>query len=171
MDDNQEKAAARGRYKNVVQASKLPERVWGRETGIFGAAGFEAAVGLGAKDLGYCLVSLDPGRRSCPLHFHHSEEEMFFVLKGKSMLRQGKEEDGDYEEIEVSAGDFMAFPSGTGIAHQFVNHTEEPFEYMAVSNKVKSDVAEYPDSNKVLMRQTGMMLKREPTLTYFDGEL
>ncbi len=171
MDDQQEKAAARGRYKNVVQTSDLPERTWARETGKFGAVGFEAAVSLGAKDLGYCVVAVDPGRRSCPLHFHHAEEEMFFVLKGKALLRQGNEADGEYEEIEVTPGDFMAFPAGTGIAHQFVNHTEEPFEYVAVSTKVKSDVAEYPDSNKVLMRQNGLMVNREPTLKYFDGEL
>jgi uncharacterized cupin superfamily protein len=171
VDDQEEIAAARGRYKNVVQRADLPERAWARETGKFGAVGFEAAVSLGAKDLGYCVVSVDPGRRSCPFHFHHSEEEMFFVLKGTAILRQGKEADGEYEEMEVSAGDFMAFPAGTGIAHQFVNNTEEPFEYVAVSTKVKADVAEYPDSNKVLARGNGLLVSREPTMKYFDGEL
>lgn len=155
----------------MVQVSELPKHVWARETGKFGAESQEGALGTGAKDLGYCVVTLDPGRRSCPLHFHHAEEEMFFVLKGKALLRQGKEEDGEYEEIEVSAGDFMGFPAGTGIAHQFVNHTEEPFQYMGVSTKVKADVAEYPDSNKVLCRGNGLMVQRDPKLKYFDGEV
>jgi uncharacterized cupin superfamily protein len=171
MDIQEEKAVARGRYKNVVKASELPEREFARDMDKFGAGSREAAVSVGAVDLGYCVVSLDPGKRSCPLHFHHTEEEMFFVLKGQGMLRQGKEEDGDYEEIEVHAGEFVAFPAGTQIAHQFLNHTDEPFEYMAVSTTKKSDVCEYPDSDKLLVRRTGLILRREPALGYFDGEL
>lgn len=169
MDNHEEQNAARGRFKNVVQTSDLPNREWARDTQRYGAVGKEAALAIGATQLGYSVVSLDPGKSSCPYHFHHSEEEMFYCLTGKGVLRQG-DKDGE-EELELQAGDFVAFPAGTGIAHQFINRGDEAFVYMAVSNRVKADVAEYPDSDKVLMRQTGMMLRREPTLQYFDGEL
>jgi len=170
MDTNQEQAAARGRFKNVVQASQLPESTWARETGKYGAAGREAAPALGAQGLGYALVSLDPGRRSCPFHFHYSEEEMFYVLSGAGVLRQGKEGEKE-EELELAPGDFVSFPAGTGIAHQFINRTEEPFVYLAVSNIVKGDVCVYPDSDKILFRGARTMVRRSPVLEYFDGEL
>ena len=169
MKENESPSPARGRFKNVVQKSDLPEHDWARETGKFGSSGYEAAVSIGATDLGYGLVSLDPGRINCPFHFHHTEEEMFFVLSGTATLRQGDQE--GQEELIVSAGDFIAYPGGTGIAHQFINHSDQPFVYLAVSNRVKSDVCEYPDSNKILVRGTRTILRRDPKLEYFDGEL
>ena len=169
MDIQEEQSAARGRFKNVVRVADLPDRAWARETGRFGAVSKEAALGIGATDLGYCIVSLDPGRRSCPFHFHHTEEEMFHVLSGRGVLRQGNE-DGE-EEVDLEPGDFVAFPAGTGIGHQFINRTDDPFVYLAVSNKIKADVCEYPDSNKILVRGSRTMLRREPNLEYFDGEL
>ena len=59
-------------------------------------AGFEsrsARIGplLGAKDLGYSYDVVPPGKRSCPFHSHHGEEEMFFIVKGTGTLRYGKE--------------------------------------------------------------------------------
>ncbi|MDF1800472.1 MAG: cupin domain-containing protein [Planctomycetota bacterium] len=127
------------------------------------------AVELGSKQLGYCVVALDPGRASCPYHFHHSEEELFHVLSGVGVLRQGDSE-GE-EEVELRAGDFVSFPAGTGIAHQFLNRSSAPFVYLAVSNRVAADVCEYPDSDKLLVRKTGTLVRRGPKLGYFDGEL
>lgn len=165
----EEEQFARGHFKNIVQHKDLPERAWARETGKFGAGSKEVGSALGTKDLGYCVVSLDPGRVSCPYHFHHTEEEMFFVLSGVAILRQG---DADVEEqLEVTVGDFASFPGGTGVAHQFINKSEQPFVYLAVSNRVKADVCEYPDSDKVAVRATGLILRRGPTLPYFDGEV
>jgi uncharacterized cupin superfamily protein len=169
MPTHDEQAAARGHFKNVANHSAMPERVWARETGKYGAASKEAALAIGAKDLGYCLVSLDPGRLSCPFHFHHTEEEMFHVISGTGTLRQGT---GDKEEeLEVHPGDFIAYPAGTSIAHQFRNNGDAPFVYLAVSNRIKSDVCEYPDSDKILVRASKTMVRRTPNLEYFDGEV
>ena len=169
MDHEAEKAAARGRFQNVVRTEDLPGHEWVRDTERFGAVSREAARAIGATQLGYCVVAVDPGKASCPYHFHHSEEEMFHVLRGTGILRQG-DEDGE-EEIELGPGDFVAFPAGTSIAHQFINRSDEPFVYLAVSNIVKADVCEYPDSNKILVRRTRTILRRDPKLEYFDGEL
>ncbi len=158
----------RSRFRNVVNSEQFPRERWGHEVDRFGINSREAAVALGARDLGYCLVSVDPGKRNGPYHFHHSEEEVFFVLSGHGRLRQG-DADGE-EEIELGPGDFASFPAGTGIAHQFINDTDQPFVYLALSNRIKGDVAEYPDSDKILIRSTRLMLRRGPKLDYFDGE-
>jgi uncharacterized cupin superfamily protein len=161
-------SAKRGRFGNVVHMDDVPAEAWARETGRFGLEGREVAVELGAEQLGYCVVSLDPGRASCPYHFHHGEEELFHVLSGVGVLRQGDEE-GE-EELELRAGDFVSFPAGTGIAHQFLNRSEAPFVYLAVSNRVPSDACEYPDSNKVLLRRSRKLMERGEPRAYFDGE-
>lgn len=171
MSDEKKKVEApRSRFGNVINAEEVPSEYWGHESGRFGADAREVAVALGAKELGFCIVSLSPGKRSCPYHFHHGEEELFYVLSGRGQLRQG-DADGEEELIELAAGDFASFPPGTGIAHQFHAHTDETFVYLALSNQVKGDVCEYPDSNKILFRGTRHMVSREPKLKYFDGEV
>jgi uncharacterized cupin superfamily protein len=158
----------RTRFDNVINLATVPVEHWGDESGLIGADSQEVALAVGAVDLGYCVVSLAPGKRSCPFHFHHGEEEVFHVLSGRGILRQG--DDAGEEEVELGPGDFAAFPPGTGIAHQLFNRGDEPFVYLALSNRIKNDVAEYPDSDKILFRGTRMMLRRNPTLSYFDGE-
>ncbi|TBR25812.1 MAG: cupin domain-containing protein, partial [Reyranella sp.] len=46
---------------------------------------------IGAKNLGYNLTVLPPGKAQCPFHSHHGEEEMFLILEGEGELRFGKE--------------------------------------------------------------------------------
>jgi uncharacterized cupin superfamily protein len=133
-------------------------------------SGREIALVVGARDLGYSVTFVAPGSRSYPYHFHHGEEEAFYVLEGRGLLRQGDGE-GEDEIIELSPGDVVAFPAGTGIAHQFINDGEVPFAYLAISNLVSSDVAEFPDSDKVLIRSSRLIVRRTPKLEYFDGEV
>ena len=125
---------------------------------------------VGARDLGYSITFVAPGKRSNPFHFHHAEEEAFYVLEGRGTLRQGDGE-GEDELIELGPGDVVAFPAGTGIAHQFINDGDVPFAYLAISNKVYSDVAEFPDSDKVLIRSSRLIVRRTPQLDYHDGEI
>lgn len=162
-------APARSRFANVVHVSAVAPEPWSSPGGRFSVESREIAVALGRKDLGYCVVSVAPGARSCPYHFHHCEEELFHVLEGSGFLRQG-DSTGEEEMLEVGAGDFISFPAGTGLAHQFVNPGPKPFVYLAISNVVKADVAEYPDSDKINIRSSRMLLRRGPRMQYFDGE-
>src|SRR5262249_52894582 len=148
---------------NVIHTAEVPPETWWEGNPRYTGSSREIAVALGSRDLGYCLTTVPPGSPSCPFHFHHSEEEMFFVLEGRGVLRQGDGR-GDEERIPIGPGDFIAFPPGTGIAHQFLNTGESPLVYLGVSTRVRSDVAEYPDSDKINIRSSRMILRRSPRL-------
>lgn len=99
---------------------------------------------LGAKDLGYSYDVVPPGKRSCPFHSHHGEEEMFFIVKGTGTLRYGK------ETRKIRAGDFICCPTGgPDTAHQIVNDSDAPLAYISVSTMRPAEICEYPDSGKV----------------------
>jgi uncharacterized cupin superfamily protein len=160
----------RSRFENVVNSGDVPQEDYSEPSGRYQVGGREIAGVVGGRDLGYNISFVAPGSRSYPFHFHHAEEEAFYVLEGRGLLRQGDGE-GEDELIELGPGDVVAFPPGTGIAHQFINDGDVPFTYLAISTKVRSDVAEFPDSDKLLIRSTRLIARRSPQLDYFDGEL
>jgi uncharacterized cupin superfamily protein len=160
----------RSRFNNVVNVRDVPEEDYSEPSGRYQSGAREIAEAVGARDLGYSISFVAPGSRSNPFHFHHGEEEAFYVLEGRGLLRQG-DGVGEDELVELGPGDVVAFPAGTGIAHQFVNDGDVPLAYLAISNKVYSDVVEFPDSDKVLVRSTRLIARRSPRLEYFDGEL
>lgn len=160
----------RTRFANVVNALTVPYQDHSDETGHFGAGSREIGEAAGARRLGYNLTLVKPGARSNPYHFHHAEEEAFYILEGHATLRQGDEQ-GDAELVEVGPGDIVAFPAGTGISHQFINTSDAPFVYLAISTIEPLDVAEYPDSDKVNVRSTRLIVRRSPRLDYLDGEI
>ena len=94
----------------------------------------------GTVQLGFHVEILEPKSFSCPYHFHHHEEELFIILSGSAMVSE------DNEFYEVKQGDLVIFK--TGVAHQFYNHTNEPFKFFAISNKSEDETCEFPDSNK-----------------------
>src|SRR5690242_2138460 len=61
---------------------------------------------IGAKLLGYNITAVPPGKRAFPLHNHHANEEMFFILAGTGEVRVGK------EVWSIRPGDFIANPPG-----------------------------------------------------------
>lgn len=131
---------------------------------------------IGAKLLGYNITSVPPGMRAFPLHNHHVNEEMFFILSGSGELRIGKERQA------IRAGDFIANPpGGPETAHQIINTGTEELRYLAVSTLLTPEVVEYPDSGKFAftlreMQPDGTMrvlrhVDREGTgLDYWEGE-
>ena len=57
----------------------------------FGSRSGSIGTRIGARLLGYNITAVAPGKRAFPLHNHHANEEMFFVLQGSGELRIGKE--------------------------------------------------------------------------------
>ncbi|RCS31010.1 cupin domain-containing protein [Rhodanobacter denitrificans] len=103
----------------------------------------EIASRIGARKLGYRLTVVAPGKRACPFHSHHNEEEMFFILEGTGELRHG---DARYP---LRAGDVVACPpGGPETAHQIINTGTAELRYLAVSTMEPVEICEYPDSGK-----------------------
>jgi ribosomal-protein-alanine N-acetyltransferase len=73
---------------------------------------------LGLKKIGIHIETIQSGRRTSWPHAEKEEEEFAFVIKGNP------EAWINGVQYPLSEGDFVAFPSGTGIAHTFINNTE-----------------------------------------------
>jgi uncharacterized cupin superfamily protein len=74
---------------------------------------------FGLKKIGIHIETLLPGRRTSWPHAESDEEEFAYVIEGNPHVWI----DGHIHEL--SPGDFVAFPSGIGIAHTFLNNTNK----------------------------------------------
>jgi uncharacterized cupin superfamily protein len=142
----------------------------------FGSRSGSVGTRIGAKLLGYNITVVPPGKRAFPLHNHHANEEMFFILQGTGELRVGK------ETYPIRKGDFIANPpGGPEHAHQMINTGQEELRYLAVSTMIVPETVEYPDSGKVAnysrqiapdgtMRIVRHIGRPENSIDYWDGE-
>lgn len=113
--------------------------------------------------LGVNLMMVPPGRAAVPFHHHLREDEVFYVLSGRGVLRYGE------EVMELRAGDCVSCPAGTGVAHQIGNPGHEDLVYLSIGSHDEHEVCGYPDSGKVLVRGLGKVGRLEET-AYFHGE-
>ena len=127
---------------------------------------------IGARQLGYNLTVLPPGKVQCPFHSHRAEEEMFLILEGEGELRFGD------RRYPLRRHDVIACPTGgPEVAHQIVNTGQGDLRYLALSTLAEVEVCEYPDSDKVLLvtgkpgeRGLRKMIRAEATVDYYDRE-
>jgi uncharacterized cupin superfamily protein len=148
----------------VVNADELPETE--RHFGAHYGAAFKcltpSMVPRGGK-LGVNRMRLEKGRTACPFHYHLREDEVFFVLSGRGVLRYGD------TLRDVRAGDCISCPAGTQVGHQLANPYDEDLVYLAIGPFDPHEVCVYPDSAKVLVRgvqMRGTVASKE----YFDDE-
>jgi uncharacterized cupin superfamily protein len=142
---------------------------------------FEAKFGrigerIGARQLGYNLTVVPPGKRAFPHHNHRVNEEMFFVLEGSGELRFGD------ERHAIRQGDFVACPpGGPETAHQIINTGTTELKYLAVSTMDYPEICDYPDSGKFLVAERARAAdgtvsgfrhvgRADDALDYWDGE-
>ena len=88
---------------------------------------------LGLKSIGIHIETLYPGRRTSWPHAESLEEEFAFVIEGHPDVWI------DGELYSLNPGDFVAFPSGTGIAHTFINNTEKDALLLVGGESTKKD--------------------------------
>lgn len=122
---------------------------------------------LGARDLGYSYDVVPPGKSGCPFHSHRAEEEMFFIVRGRGLLRYGD------ETRPIRAGDVICCPTGgPETAHQIINDSDEALAYLSVSTMMPAEVCEYPDSGKVGAFGGGLrhLTRAGDTVDYWAGE-
>jgi uncharacterized cupin superfamily protein len=142
------------------------------ENGVFTSKRALFSASIGARQLGYNLTVLPPGKVQCPFHVHHGEEEMFLILDGEGELRFGE------ERYPIRKHDVIACPTGgPEVAHQIINTGTAPLRYLALSNLVDVEVCEYPDSRKVALltgprsgRSLRKVFRAETDVDYYDRE-
>jgi uncharacterized cupin superfamily protein len=140
---------------------------------LYASTGTRLTPGTVANKLGASLDILPPGKRSCPYHFHHVQEEMFVVLAGSGTLRVAG------EMLPLSAGDVVFIPPGPAYPHQIINTSDAPLHYLSVSTRETPEICEYPDSGKHSVWMAGAdgakrafatIQRNGPSLDYWDGE-
>ena len=127
---------------------------------------------IGARNLGYNLTVLPPGKAQCPFHSHRGEEEMFLILEGEGELRFGS------ARFPIRRHDVIACPpGGPEVAHQIINTGPTELRYLALSTLVELEACEYPDSGKILIsggkrgsRDLRKIFRAETTVDYYDRE-
>ena len=140
--------------------------------GRFGSEDRDLTKYVRARKLDVALTRLAPGQVSCPYHFHHAEEELFYVLEGTGRLRYGG------EVRQVRAGDVIGCPTGAEGAHQFENDGDATLVYLAISTVEPVEICQYPDSDKILAgargpdgkRAFGALFPRSASVDYWHGE-
>lgn len=142
------------------------------ENGFYTSSRGQISDHIGAKQLGYNLTVLPPGKAQCPFHSHRGEEEMFFILEGQGELRFGD------KVYPLRRHDVIACPTGgPEVAHQIINTGTTEMRYLSLSTRVDIEVCEYPDSQKILVaagphgeRGLRKVMRAENTVDYYDRE-
>ena len=137
--------------------------------------------GTAARKLGASVDTVAPGKRSCPYHCHHAEEEMFIVIEGSGTLRVAG------EMLPLRTGDVVFIPPGPEYPHQIINTSQAPLKYLSISTHESPEIVEYPDSGKYLaeafsaagvgagagagpVRTFDTVQHRRDSVDYWDGE-
>ena len=105
----------------------------------------------GLFKIGVHIETLPPGRRTSWPHAESSEEEFAYVIEGNPHVWING------ELHPLAPGDFVAFPAGTGIAHTFINDSENTCLLLVGGEASKPDNKIYypmhPDRNQQMKEQ------------------
>jgi len=120
--------------------------------------------GINPKSLNFDLRQLNPDQYSSTYHFHRYAEELFMIVSGSATLRTPN-------GIEiVNGGDLIFFEMGETGAHQLYNHTTDICVYLDIRTFIGYDVAEFPDSKKILLAPSFEIFNKDSQLNFYDGE-
>jgi uncharacterized cupin superfamily protein len=131
------------------------------------------AASAGSESSGLNWIRREPGKRGCVPHCHSSESEAFVVLEGGGVLElwpspRSAAGGAQREDHELKAGDVVARPPGTRIAHSIVAGPEG-ITYLVYGTRDPNDICYYPRSNKISFRGVGLIARLDH-LDYYDGE-
>lgn len=149
---------------NIDEVDPVPGPTHGTR---YGCRDRMLARAVGGKQLGCSYYEVEPGKTAFPFHYHSMNEEALFVISGEGTLRLG---DGRYA---LRAGDYVAFPVGPDHSHQLIATGSEPLRYLCMSTMHPVEIAGYPDSGKVGLRDTTgrkLFFTKDEVADYFAGE-
>ena len=121
----------------------------------------------GAGNTLVSVYEIPPGKAAYPYHYHHKNEETFYILSGEGTLRTPG------GEKRVCAGEFLFFPTGPAGAHKLTNASEtEKLIYLDFDVVHDLDVCEYPDSGKIGIWGMGInkCYPQNTEVDYYEGE-
>lgn len=133
----------------LLKASEIAEKKttfshpWNRNSLIIGTQ-ISRLVGL--ERVGVSLAKIPPGKESFIYHSHHREEEWIYIISGCGIASI------DGEEFEVSAGDFMGFPTPS-VAHHLRNPYDEDLVYLMGGESLDVEIADFPRLGKRMLRR------------------
>ena len=120
-----------------------------------------------AKNALVSVYEVPPGKSAYPYHFHHKNEETFYILSGEGVLKTPE------GERAVKAGELLFFPAGEAGAHKLTNISKtENLVYLDFDVVHDIDVAVYPDSEKIGIWGMGInkIYPQNADVDYYDGE-
>ncbi len=120
-----------------------------------------------AKQCAISVYIIPPRKSAYPYHYHTQNEEAFYIIKGKGIL---KTPTGDKA---VTAGEFLFFPANENGAHKLTNVSEtDTLEYIDFDTHNEIDIAFYPDSGKVGIwgKNINKLFRLNQKVEYYDGE-
>jgi uncharacterized cupin superfamily protein len=158
--------------KPIINLDEIVEFDDVEENGIYTSRRSMFSERIGARQLGYNLTVLPPGKVQCPFHVHRGEEEMFLIIEGEGELRYGE------KRYPIRKHDVIACPTGgSEVAHQIINTGATNMRYLALSTLAEVEVCEYPDSGKVSVvtgrhDQPGLrkIFRVEQSVDYYERE-
>lgn len=133
----------------------------------------ELAGSAGSEQAGLNWGRLAPGKAATPVHCHSEEEEIYVILEGEGTLELwpsplAEERGATREDAAVRAGNVVARPGGTRIAHT-VRAGDGGLTYLVYGTRKPNDICYFPRSNKIYWRGVGLIARVE-ALGYWDGE-
>jgi uncharacterized cupin superfamily protein len=121
----------------------LYDPIWDAEIDSDGARlrATRLAAHAGAKRLAANLYEIEQGAMVSPLHFHHANEELLFVIAGTPTVRTSSD-----EETTLNEGAVIAFPPGPTGTHQILNRAARPARVLICATNELPEVAEQPET-------------------------
>jgi uncharacterized cupin superfamily protein len=127
-------AAIRNPYSQyIIPAESIADLFAGPEGSFIQTKDANFSKCVHFKKLGIHHVCLFPGRRTSLPHAESREEEFVFVISGNPHVWI----DGYVYQLRPNCA--VGFPSGTGIAHNFINNTDAEVELLVVGERTKKD--------------------------------
>ena len=120
-----------------------------------------------AKNTLVSIYEIPPGKSAYPYHYHHKNEETFYIISGEGVLRTPE------GERVVTAGDLLFFPTGPEGAHKLTNSSDrDKLVYIDFDVVHEIDVAVYPDSDKIGVWGMGInkLYPQDGNVDYYEGE-
>lgn len=120
------------------------------------------------SQLSVAIYEIPPQKASYPYHYHHKNEEVFYIISGEGILETPN------GNKTISAGDIIFCPSSEMGAHKIINSSDtEMLVYLDCDSINNPEIVSYPNSNKIGVfkkNMPGIFYKDDTIVDYYEGE-